>query len=317
MSREAIGGIKCYAGGQPYCLHIGSVLAIERGERMVPDRGDEGPCGWLVRRRSRLPVYGLAELLGTAPRRSAAGFIVIVNDERPWGLAVDRVARMEGGEPKVHPLPAAARGPHSAWFRGVLFDSGSLLLMLEPKYLLAEAAAPRQRPPRPSTVAAPRQARNGRAGGRLLLFPPPNTAPGGTGYPAEALNGMIFGLSYTQTLEIVSGLACTPVPSAPPHVLGLVFWRSRPLAVVDAGGLMGLGPVRPDSEGRYVVVRSPRWHELLALPASPGIQTRKLPFPHWPGPADLPLDLTCVRGVFALPDNRLLVIPDLDALAAH
>lgn len=312
MPRESIRALKCFVGAQPYCLDAGDVLAIDRGRRMLPNSSPEGPRGWIIWRGARIPVFGLAELLYRTPRTSQTSVVLIVDREHPFGIAVDRVARMEMAGAALQPLPDAARGPRTACFRGVIAQAGVLILFLVPERLRAEAAGsvtgPEQAPPpvAPHTTAPARPA----SGGRLLMFSPPNAAGG------ELSSRILLGLSYTQTLEIITGVQCTPVPGAPCHVLGVVPWHARPLAIIDAGMLLGLEPGTASAAGRLVVVRSPRWRAAIALPVGGGVHARTLPFPHGPCPPDLMLDLTHARGAFALEEGRVLVLPDLDTIAA-
>ena len=69
MRHEIIRALKCYAGGQVYCLDVEHVLAIERSGRFTPNSETDGPSGWILRMNRQIPVYGLAERLGTGPRR--------------------------------------------------------------------------------------------------------------------------------------------------------------------------------------------------------------------------------------------------------
>lgn len=317
MPRESIRALKCYAGGQPYCIEMERVLAIERGEGLIPSREASGPCAWMSRRGSRIPVFGLAELLNVGPRSGDAPVVLIVDRANPWGIAVDRVARLEGSS-AIQPMPAAANGPQTAHFRGVILDAGSLVLVLAPERLRSGAAqsAGETIPAAAAPASSPSQPPRAASAARLLLFILPNSDGPADGEPDEPSGRFLLGLSYSQTLEIVSGLQSTPVPSAPPHVLGLVCWRSRPVAVVDAGALLGFAPTAAKPDGRLVVVRSPRWQAPIALPVGTGLHARSLPLAHGPCPPDLPLNLTFTRGAFALGKHSVLLLPNLDSLAA-
>ena len=88
MPHETIRALKCFAGGQAYCLDIDQVLAIERSSRMRPNPAPAGPNGWIVRWGKRIPVYGLAERLGADARTENAEAIVVIDRANPWGMAV-------------------------------------------------------------------------------------------------------------------------------------------------------------------------------------------------------------------------------------
>lgn len=318
MPRESIRALKCYAGGQPYCLDIGDVISIERGEKVVPDFEPDGPRGWIGQDETRMPVYGLADLLHVSPLAGEFGSVLVVDRERPWGLAVDRVARLETGAATLQPLPAPAAGPGTSCFRGVIAEGDSLTLWLAPEFLRADAAPPaaaKREAPGPATAVAAAPATGpARAKARLLLFSPPNRIAGSA--PGGQASRLLFGISYSQAIEIVSGVRYTPVPGAPHHVLGLVPWRSRSVTVVDVGALLGLAPAAARADGQIVIVRSPRWQSLIAIPVGGGVHTRTLPLPHGPCPPGITLDPAHVRGAFSLDDERLLAMLDIDAMAA-
>jgi chemotaxis signal transduction protein len=125
----------------------------------------------------------------------------------------------------------------------------------------------------------------------------------------------MFGLSYTQVVEIVSGIEHTQVPSAASHVLGLIAWRGRPVTVVDAGGLLGFEPLAVRPKGRLLITHSPLWQAPVAIPIGEEMQTRTLPLVHRSCLPALPLDLSYARGVFEIGRNEVLIVPNLDAIA--
>jgi chemotaxis signal transduction protein len=125
----------------------------------------------------------------------------------------------------------------------------------------------------------------------------------------------LFDVSYTQILEIVSGIPHIELPAAPRHTLVMIAWRKRPVAVVDAGALFGLDPVALCAGGRLLIARSPRWQAPVAIPIGDNFHTRALPLPHRPCRRTLPFDPTHARGVFEIDGDRVLVLPDVDAIA--
>ncbi len=309
MRHETIRALKCYAGGQAYCLDIDQVLAIERGSGMQPNPAPQGPSGWIERWGRRIPVYGLAERLGCGALRSDATAIVLLDRARPWGMAVERVARFEGPPSRLQPVPTAWNDAASAFLSGVVIEQGTLIPCLSPRHL--HPAAPRL----PFTQLEPPAARlpvdrpsPRKSPGRLLLFSLRN------GSPSSGQGDVLFGLSYTQVLEIVSGIEHIEMPAAPRHVLGLIAWRKRPVAVVDAGALFGLDPLTLRSGGRLLIARSSRWQTPVAIPMGGEFATRLLPLESRPCRRTPALDLTHARGVFEIDEDRVLIVPDVDAL---
>jgi len=310
MPHETIHALKCFAGGQAYCLDIDQVLAIERSSRMRPNPAPAGPNGWIVRWGKRIPVYGLAERLGAGGRTKDAEAIVVIDRANPWGMAVQRVARFERRLSRPQPVPAALSHQSGGCLSGVVIEDGSLFPCLSPERLHPDA--PPLPPAQPEPPAAPLR-HDGPSGwkgpGRLLLFSPRNPVR------SPGQDAFLFGVSYTQILEIVSGIPHIGLPAAPRHVLGMIAWRKRPVAVVDAGALFGLDPLALRAGGRLLIARSPRWQAPVAIPIGEDFHTRALPLPHRPCRRTLSLDLTHARGVFEIDGNHVLVVPDVDAIA--
>jgi hypothetical protein len=142
-----------------------------------------------------------------------------------------------------------------------------------------------------------------------LLFSPPNPVR------SPGQETFLFGVSYTQILEIVSGIPHIELPAAPRHVPGMIAWRKR-----SGSGRRCRRPLRTRS-GRAARRRtaahrrSPRWQAPVAIPIGEDFHTRALPLPHRPCRRALSLDLTHARGVFEIDGNQVLVVPDVDAIA--
>jgi hypothetical protein len=68
-------------------------------------------------------------------------------------------------------------------------------------------------------------------------------------------------------------------------------------------------------KARLLIARSPRWQAPVAIPIGEDFQTRALPLPHRPCRRKLSFDPTHARGVFEIDGNRVLVVPDVDAIA--
>jgi chemotaxis signal transduction protein len=311
MRLESVRILKCYAEGRPYCVDVEQVLAIERRGRLKPNPEAEGPIGWIARRERPIPVFSLAELLGCGDRNSEVGAVLVMNRTSPWGLAVDRVSRFEGPAVPPQSLPPSMGHLRADCFRGVMDEGGSLILQLSPERLRPGAAPAPVSPVEPVRRAAPKPAPGAQTSpGRLLLISLRNSVPPSL-LPATR-SKLLVGLSYTQVVEIVSGIETTPVPLAPAHVLGLIRWRARPVTVLDAGVLLGLEPMTLDAGGRLLIVRSLVWQTPIAIPVG-AIETQVLPMPH--RPSRLSLDLSSTLGAFDIGDDQVLVVPDVDAIA--
>jgi chemotaxis signal transduction protein len=313
MRHETVRILKLDAGGQAYCLDVEQVLAIERGARLMPNPDSVGPLGWIAGRDERIPVYSLAERLGGAPRSYSGGSVLIVNSPgRSWGLAVDRVSRFQGVPAPPSPVPPAMTDTRAAAVRGVIVDDNSLILYLSAAALHPDTAPAPPLPVEPPAPAVRRLDAATRIGpGRLLLVSPPNRVP--PGLLPTLRSRLLFGISYSQVAEIVSGIEPSPVPWAPPHVLGLIAWRNRPVTVVDVGALLGLEPVERQAAARLLIVHSPRWRTPIAIPAGRDIQSRPLPLSN--RPCRLGLNLGHARGMFEIAADEFVVVPDADAIA--
>jgi chemotaxis signal transduction protein len=300
--------VYCRTGDESYCLDMGLIQSIQRYERMQRSPDRDGPLGWLNHQGSRLPVFSMAERLGGSAIGGAAaqGAIVVLRGQTvPWGLAVDRVSRPFDVTPdKVMAVPGPAQ---SGAFQSVVLTPEGLVLRLLPDQLhraahaRESAPAPYRKPPVSQFIAAAPQPGTG----RVLLF-----AASGDAATEAAL---AFGLSFSQVLEVCSGLPHVAVPGARKHVLGMVQWRERPVAVIDIVGLAGLPPVSYERGARVLIVRPGAGAQVIAVPVKTGIRWQTLPLPHQPYPRELPLDLRYVRGVFDI-GAEVLLIPDLNAI---
>lgn len=296
--------VYCRTGDESYCLDMSLIQSIQRYERMERNPAPEGPLGWLDRQGSRLPVFSMAERLGRpspAGATSKGAILVLAGKPDPWGLAVDRVSRPFDVTPdKVMAVPEPAQ---SGAFQSVVLTPEGLVLRLLPDQLHLAAQA-RESGPAP-VRKAPVWPANATGVGRILLFGARDIATQGV--------DVVFGLSFSQVLEVCSGLPHVAVPGAPKHVLGMVQWRERPVAVIDIVGLAGLPSVSYESGARILIVRPGEGPQVIGVPVNSGIRWQALPLPHQPWRRELPLDLRYVRGIFEM-GAEVLLIPDLTAI---
>jgi chemotaxis signal transduction protein len=115
--------------------------------------------------------------------------------------------------------------------------------------------------------------------------------------------------------EVVPAVEIALLPLAPPWVLGVMNWRSRPVAVISFERLSGAGPRDARPRAKLAVFYPPpgsrRW-QFFAIPAAAD------PVPHLLDagtvvPAGETADRPYIAAAVHLGD-RLLAIPDLEAL---
>lgn len=64
-----------------------------------------------------------------------------------------------------------------------------------------------------------------------------------------------YAIDIMAVREIRGWTAATPLPHAPPHVLGMMNLRGAILPVIDLGARLGLGPTTPNSSSVVVVAQ--------------------------------------------------------------
>ncbi len=64
-----------------------------------------------------------------------------------------------------------------------------------------------------------------------------------------------YAIDIMAVREIRGWTAATPLPHAPPHVLGMMNLRGAILPVIDLGARLGLGPAEPNSSSVVVVAQ--------------------------------------------------------------
>jgi purine-binding chemotaxis protein CheW len=69
------------------------------------------------------------------------------------------------------------------------------------------------------------------------------------------IHGQAFAIDIMAVREIRGWTAATPLPHAPPHVLGMMNLRGAILPVIDLGARLGLGPSNPDASSVVVVAQ--------------------------------------------------------------
>jgi purine-binding chemotaxis protein CheW len=87
------------------------------------------------------------------------------------------------------------------------------------------------------------------------------------------LGGETFAIDVRQAREVVGFEETTPVPLAPPHVIGVANLRGEVVTIVDARHLLGLGPRRGSRGLRALVVEGDGASVALVIDDAVGLET--------------------------------------------
>src|SRR5207249_293703 len=80
--------------------------------------------------------------------------------------------------------------------------------------------------------------------------------------------------------------------------------------------LLGLDPISQDKSDRILIAYSRQCGTLIGMPVGNDVRTQTLPMPHRACVQPLPLDFQYIRGTFEIGADQVLVLPNLDRLAA-
>ena len=305
--------VRCSVAEEVYCVATSRLRGIQRSEGFSLNETGGPPDGWLTGRRTRIPVFFMAGLLGRpniAPGRPGA--VLIIDRHRdPWGLAVDRalqVVEMESS--RLLPIPPAVGEQALGIFQGVVRLTDNLALLVAPERLHPDSppgSSVPMKPPATQRNTPPGGDTQRAAGhGRLITFSLINGEA-----TAERL---VFGLSLAQVSEILEDKPLLRVPRGSPAMLGLVHWRDRVLPVIDVGALIGLPAGGDDTAERLIVCRSPDTGIFFAIPSTADVWGERVPERCPAAAVPQPLDKTFLRGVYAVGSSHLLLLPDLDGI---
>jgi purine-binding chemotaxis protein CheW len=123
------------------------------------------------------------------------------------------------------------------------------------------------------------------------------------------LDGRSYALPLTQVERVIPRVALTPLPSAPPIVLGVIDDGGRLLPAVDVRGRFGLPAREPALEDRILLAKSTR--RVLAIIADEVDGVRVLCPGEAVSPEEVAPGLRYVAGVVRTPEG-ILLIHDLD-----
>lgn len=327
--------LRCQVGRESYAFEMSEVASVQRGVRLTRKPMPDRAIG--VLEGTDVPIHRLGDLLErgaeAGEREALPGIhsqILIMRSARGfWGLEVDAVSRVLAVDrSRYSPIPPLAtldpRSPVRALLHARVFEEDPRGGRAEDDdedenarfvYLLSQRGL---RALVDGTVAEISDRTRGRidyelgglpkrgaAGGRLLLMPVGNeedrAAIGAHPYLA---------MSISQIAGILEKSEISPIPMAARHVVGLINWRGRPLAVFDLAEWLGLSGMASRSRTRLVVAWNGR-ETIFAFPSLPGIHTMNLPTPSRPWFLPEGYPVRRLLGVFRAGDH-LLMVPDID-----
>jgi chemotaxis signal transduction protein len=288
------------------------VRQIQRADCLQTQAGSNGSIGVVPGPEADVPVYSLARLLGQSDAiTNRLQLILVLNTKpQPTGLLVDEVSQIIRVDPRaVRPLPAQLGAANHRCCAGVVQHESELLLLLTPDHLI------------PGTVPAmaeltesiaetidPLSGPSPRFGDerQLVVF--------ATGNATKCIRPVVFGLSITQVLEVLARPKLLTVPLTSNCVLGLTYWRARPVAVFDLSRCLGLEPSDFRQCSRLIIARPSTLAPPIGFLVLPFIRLLRLPLPHHPSEPSVLGNLPAIRGIVEL-RNETLILPDLRILA--
>jgi purine-binding chemotaxis protein CheW len=123
----------------------------------------------------------------------------------------------------------------------------------------------------------------------------------------------VFAVACERVHEIVTAQPVTPVPLAPPHVVGLLNLRGQVMPAIDLRRRLGL-PARADGRGRNMVVLATHAGTLAMVVDAIG-DVLEVPSEGWQPPPETlrARELACVFGIHPL-DGFVLLGLRVDAV---
>lgn len=137
-----------------------------------------------------------------------------------------------------------------------------------------------------------------------------------TDYITFAVSDVLLGIPITNVDEINRNLDVTPVPHAPPSVVGVLNLRGDVVTIIDLARVLDLPQVESTRQSRVVIVRS--YGERIGLRVDRIADVvRVSPAALEPVPCNMnSLDIRFFRGVYRLEEQIMAVLDVEAALAA-
>jgi purine-binding chemotaxis protein CheW len=139
--------------------------------------------------------------------------------------------------------------------------------------------------------------------------PPPPVLAGTAKWVVFSLDAGRYALPLAAVERIVRAVEVTPLPSAPPSVLGAIDVQGRVLPVLNLRRRFGLPEREIDPANQFVIARSANRAVVLVVDAAQGVV--ESPASDTISAASIATGLEHIRGVIRLPDG-LVLIHDLD-----
>jgi len=323
LTNKILRYIRCTAGDETFALDMDAVYSIQRSDNLQYDPLAPAAIGWFPLRDERVPVYLLSERLGMSKNgQSAAGRVVLMSplpgQVAMWGLAVDQVSQVfTTNLEALSPLQAALCTGSDRYFSAVLRQADNLYLMLEPASLHPDrsvSVAPKhyQHSLASQLSANPVQHFSGVGSAQtqqkqLIVFSLPGVE-----------EGLQFGLSITQVLEILAPLPVIGLPGAPDYILGLVNWRDRPVPLVDLPVRLGLAASAEPGSPRLMIVRdaSRKQDQIFGFLVRPNIQMLRLPVDYRAVGTKFEIPKKYVKGIVEIQD-QITILPDISKVVSN
>ncbi|QGJ71222.1 Hypothetical protein PBC10988_29260 [Planctomycetales bacterium 10988] len=352
-SRMPQGFLLCEAGETLWAIERAQVLSIQLAEVVAEealDHDEPALIGSVLSQQGKIPVFSLERLLDQddpeiaqvnassfPPAKARDQILILRHGKSAVGYRVRRVLPLpQGAEVAVYPVPAILQTEPQLPYRGFLLipetnldpnsngqqpeeedlDFSRLTIpWLDPSFLLSDTFGGRESIP--SEPFAPRllkstfedlPQRSLEAGGRqIVLFSVPalqRTSP-----PLQ------LGLSVSQVLEILPQRPYVPLPLTENHWAGLILWRDRPVPVLSLATRLDLPLAAWSSPPRLLICQPSPTEDLFGFLVNPDVRTYRLPLPWKPSAAELPIDSSCIRGVFTQsPAPSLMAVLNLSRL---
>jgi purine-binding chemotaxis protein CheW len=101
------------------------------------------------------------------------------------------------------------------------------------------------------------------------------------------------------------------IPTAPPHILGLLNWRDHVVPVIDLANRLA-GKTHPNGSAsdqtHLVVIRGMEPDTYVAFPAQSNLRLLRLPVAHQASTRTLSLNQDFIQGIFELKQETLAIL---------
>ncbi|WP_321475595.1 CheW domain-containing protein [uncultured Paludibaculum sp.] len=259
----------------------------------------------LCDRQGQSYAVGVEEIASIERDRSALYRTLLVDRVSGHRIAVDRVGGVTEIERTAICEPPARLGRASQGLLGIVDIEGASVPFVTTRFL--STAEPIEIQPEAVSRAIPKDRALPEDTPQLLVT---NLRLAKLEFPMPEI---VVGIPLEQVLDVSEPLPWVPLTVSGGWVRGVLAWRGQTAQVVDLARCFGLEPQLGAGEERVVIVRGTGRHEPLAFMTSPTLQRVSPSQSTAVSPETVGLRTEAIRGVFRW-TNRLLIIPDFDAL---